>query len=66
MSQSSSSEEDQSSVHMQRSSKHSRALSNQDQPQHDPAPIFYREVAMADLPSQYTEEVETFRRILDP
>ena len=28
-------------------------------------PTFYREVAMADLPSQYAEEVETFRRILD-
>ena len=36
LSQSSSSEEDQSSVHMQRSSKPARALSDQDQPQHDP------------------------------
>ena len=60
-----SSEEDQSSVHIQRPSKPSGALSNQDQPQHDPDPLFYREVAMADLPSQYAEEVETFRRILD-
>ena len=65
LSQSSSSEEDQSSVHMQRSSKPSRATSHQDQPQHDPDPRFYREVAMADLPSQYAEKVETFRCILD-
>ena len=62
---SSSSEEDQSSVHKHRSSKPSRAPSDQDQPQHDPDPLFYREVAMADLPSQYAEEVETFRRILN-
>ena len=65
LSQSSSSEEDQSSVQMQRSSKPSRAPSDQDQPQHDPDPPFYREVAMADLPSQYAEEVKTLRRILD-
>ena len=45
---------------MQRSSKPSRAFSDQDQPLHDPDPLFYREVAMADLPSQYAEEVETF------
>ena len=62
---SSSSGEDQSPVHKHRSSKPSRALSDQDQPQHDPDPLFYREVAMADLPSQYAEEVETFRRILN-
>ena len=36
LSQSSSSEEDQSSVHIQRSSKPSRVLSDQDQPQYDP------------------------------
>ena len=65
VSQSSSSEEDQSSVPRQRSSKLSRAPSDQDQPQHNPDPLFYREVAMADLPSQYAEEVETFRHILD-
>ena len=60
-----SSEEHQSSVHMQRSSKPSRDPSDQDQPQHDPDPHFYREVGMADLPSQYAEEGETFRCILD-
>ena len=36
----SSSSEDQSSVHIQRSSKPSRALPDQDQPQHDPDPRF--------------------------
>ena len=64
ISQSSSSEEDQSSVHIKRSSKPPRAPSEEDQP-HDPDPLFYREVAMADLPSQYAEEVGTFRHILD-
>ena len=62
---SSSSEEDQSSIHKHRSSKPSRAPSDQDQPQHDPDPLFYREVGMAHLPSQYAEEVETFRRNLN-
>ena len=27
-------------------------------------PSYYREVALSDVPSQYTEEVDTFRRIL--
>ena len=31
----------------------------------DPDPVFYREVDMSDLPSQYAEEVETFRHVLD-
>ena len=65
LSQSSSSEEDQSSAHKKRSTQPPRALSELDQPQHDPDPLFYREVPMADLPSQYAEEVETFRHILD-
>ena len=61
---SSSSEEDQSSVARHRSSKPSGALSDQDQPQYDPDPPYYREVALSDIPSQYAEEVDTFRRIL--
>ena len=66
---SSSSEEDQPSVTKHRSSKPSGAQpsganSDQDQPQHDPDPPYYREVALADVPSQYAEEVDTFRRIL--
>ena len=65
LSQSSSSEEDQSSAHKKRSTQPARAPSELDQPQHDPDPLFYREVAMADLPSQYAEEVDTFRHSLD-
>ena len=66
---SSSSEEDQSSVPRHRSSKPSGgqpsgALSDQDQPQHDPDPPCCREVALSDVPSQYAEVVDTFRRIL--
>ena len=66
---SSSSEEDQSSVARHRSSKPSGAqpsgaVSDQDLPQHDSDPPYYREVALSDIPSQYAEEVDTFRRIL--
>ena len=66
---SSSSEEDQSSVARHRSSKPSGAqpsgaVSDQDLPQHDPDPPYYREVALSDIPSKYAEEVDTFRRIL--
>ena len=61
---SSSSEEDQSFATRHRSSKPSGALSDQDQPEHDPDPPYYREVALSDIPSQYAEEVDTFRRIL--
>ena len=64
-----SSEEDHSPVTRHRSSKPSRAqpsgvASDQDLPQHDPDPPYYREVALSDMPSQYSEEVDTFRRIL--
>ena len=61
---SSSSEEDQSSAPRHTSSKPSGALSDQDQPQHDPDPPYYREVALSDVPSQYAEEVDTFSHIL--
>ena len=66
---SSSSGEDQSPAARHRSSKPSRAqpsgaVSDQDLPQHDPDPPYYREVALSDMPSQYAEEVDIFRRIL--
>ena len=66
---SSSSEEDQSSATRHTSSKPSRAqpsgaLSDQDLPQHDPDPLYFWEVALSDIPSQYAEEVDTFRCIL--
>ena len=62
------SEEDQSSVVRHRSSKPSGAqpsgaVSDQNQPQHDPDPPYYREVALSDVPSQYAM-VDTFRCIL--
>ena len=61
----SSSEEDQSSELQHRSPKPSRkTYPEQDHPQHDPDPPYYREVALSDIPSQYSEEVDTFRRIL--
>ena len=31
---------------------------------HNMIPPYYREVALSDIPSQYSEEVDTFRRIL--
>ena len=63
------SEEEHSPETRHRSSKPSRAqpsgvASDQDLPQHDPDPPYYREVALSDMPSQYSEEVDTFRRIL--
>ena len=62
---SSSSEEYKSSVARHRSSKPSGvqpsgAISDQDQPQHDPDPPYYSEVALSDVPSQYAEEVDSF------
>ena len=61
----SSSEEDQSSELRHRSPKPSRkTYPDQDHPQHDPDPPYYREVALSDIPSQYAEQVDTFRRIL--
>ena len=62
-SQSSSSEEDQSSVPVKKSAKPQQAPSEQDQQKDNRDPVFYREVDMSDLPSQYAEEVETFRHI---
>ena len=61
----SSSEEDQSPERRHRSPKPSgKSYTDQDHPQHDPDPPYYREVALSDIPSQYAEEVDTFRRIL--
>ena len=60
-SRSSSSEEDQSSATRHRSSKPSGALSDQDQPQHDPDAPYYREVALTFPPNMRKNR---FRRIL--
>ena len=58
-SQSSSSEEDQSSVPI-KSTKPQQSPSEPEHQQDSTDPVFYREVDMSDLPSQYAEEVETF------
>ena len=64
-SQSSSSEEDQSSVPIKKSTKPQQAPSEPEHQQDSTDPVFYREVDMSDLHSQYAVEVETFRQILD-
>ena len=57
----SSSGEEQSPEHRHRSPKPSRkCFPDQEHPQHDPDPPYYREVALSDIPSQYAEEVDTF------
>ena len=65
------SEEEHSPETRHRSSKPSRAqpsgvASDQDLPQHDPDPPYYREVALSDMPSQYSEEVDTLIIIIAP
>ena len=64
-SQSSSSEEDESSVPIKKSTKPQQQAPPEPEHQDSTDPVFYREVDMSDLPSQYAEEVETFRQILD-
>ena len=62
----SSSEEDQSSVPIKKSTKPQQKAPSEPEHQQDSTdPVFYREVDMSDLPSQYAEEVETFRQILE-
>ena len=61
----SSSGEDQSPRRRHRSPKPQRMASDdQEHPQIDLDPSYYRDVALADIPNQYAEEVDTFRRIL--
>ena len=64
-SQSSSSEEDESSVPGKKSTKPQQKAPREPELQVSTDPVVYREVDMSDLPSQYAEEVETFRQILD-
>ena len=61
----SSAEEDESSTHGKTLTKPQHKVAPEAQPQASTDPVFYTEVDMSDLPSQYTEEVETFRQILD-
>ena len=64
-SQSSSSEEDESSAPTKKPTKSNHKTPQEPEHQDSTDPVFYREVDMPDLPSQYAEEVETFRQILD-
>ena len=64
-SQSSSSEEDESSAPTKKPTKPQHKAPQEPDHQDSTNPVFYREVDMSDLPSQYAEEVETFRQILD-
>ena len=64
-SQSSSSEEDESSVPIKKSTKPQQKAPPEPENQDSTEPVLNREVDMSDLPSQYAEEVETFRQILD-
>ena len=64
-SQSSSSEEDEYSAPIKKSTKRQQQAPSEPEHQGSTDPVFYREVDISDLPSQYAEEVETFRQILD-
>ena len=64
-SQLSSSEEDQSSVPIKKSTKPQQAPDEHEHQQDSTDPVFYREVDMSDLSSQYAEEVENFTQILE-
>ena len=64
-SQSSFSEEDESSASTKKPAKPQHKVPQEPQHQDSTDPVFYREVDMSDLSSQYAEEVETFRQILN-
>ena len=61
----SSAEEDESSAHTRGFTQLQPKVPPAPQPQASSDAVFYRAVNMNDLPSQYTEEVKTFRQILD-
>ena len=52
-------------MQVKKSSKHKGASDEQDKQKSDPDPVFYMEVGMSDLPSQYIEDIKTFRQILN-
>ena len=57
-------EQDESSAPTRKPTKPQDKVPQEPQ-QQDTDPVFYREVDMSDLPSEYAEEVETFRKVLD-
>ena len=64
-SQSSSSEEDEYSVPIKKSTKPQQKAPPEPEHKDSRDSVFYKEVDMPDLPSQCAEEVKTFREILD-
>ena len=60
-SQSSSSEEEKSSAPTKKPTKPQHKAPQEAEHQDSTDPVFYSEVDMSDLPSEYAEEVETFR-----
>ena len=64
-SRSSSSEEDESSALSKKPTKPQHKAPREPEHQDSTDPVFYRKVDMSDLSSQYAEEVETFRQIVD-
>ena len=61
----SSSEEDESSATIKKPTKPQHKAPSEPEHQDSTDPVFYREVDIFYLPSQYAGEVETFRQILD-
>ena len=61
----SSAEEDESSAPSRGFTQPQPKAPPEPQPKASSDPVFYREVDMSDLPFQYTEEIETFRQLLD-
>ena len=57
-------EDSNQSVQVQKSSK-SKGASSSQQGKSKPDPVHFREVDVSDLPCQYTEDIETFRQILN-
>ena len=56
--------ESEVSVQVKKSLKSKGDSSEQNKPNLDPDPVFYREVDMSGLSSQYTEDIKTFSQIL--
>ena len=61
----SSADEDQSSAPSRGSTQPQQKVPPEPQPQASSDPVFVRELDLSDLPSQYAEEIVTFRQILD-
>ena len=58
-------DEDQSSAPSRGSTQPQQQVPPEPHPQASSDPVFFRELDLSDLSSQYAEEIETFRQILD-